>query len=263
MTLALVDPDDAARHDGALDRLRRVADRVCPVVLAGEQVLPVLGPLVPLFPDGGLRRGSSVSIQARPGAGALSLTYAVAAGPVAAGSWVAMVGLASAGLVSAAELGVPLERVVSIRAPEPGQWAGVVAALVGAFDLVLVAPRHRVKHADARRLAARSRERGSVLLRVGGGGHRWPEGADLTLSVVAGRWAGLGAGFGHLRSRQVSVEVGGRREAARPRRHELLLPGPDGAVARAAVDDEVFAGADVDALVDPVPGPSPGWQAAG
>ena len=108
----------------------------------------------------------------------------------------------------------------------PGQ--GVVAALVDGFDVVLVAA-HPPRPADARRLVARVRERGAVLVAVGGDlpGQRSP----LRLTVTSSRWEGLGEGWGHLQGRRVAVEAGGRGEAARGRRAELWLPGPDGAVA--------------------------------
>jgi hypothetical protein len=53
------------------------------------------------------------------------------------------------------------------------------------------------------------------------------------MSVVATTWEGLGRGHGHLRARRATVEAGGRRGFARPRRAELWLPGPGGALAEA------------------------------
>jgi hypothetical protein len=81
---------------------------------------------------------------------------------------------------------------------------------------------------DARRLVARVRERGSVLVGVGGDlpGERSP----LRLEVMASSWQGLGEGWGYLRARRVVVEAEGRGAAARTRRAELWLPDADGAV---------------------------------
>ncbi|MBA2496786.1 MAG: hypothetical protein H0V33_06755, partial [Acidimicrobiia bacterium] len=99
-----------------LEELAALAERVRPTVLAGEQVLPVLGALDGLLP-GGLRRGSSLAVgvgrAGRPG-GATSLALAVAAGPSAAGSWVAAVGVPSLGLAAAAGYGVDLDRLVLV-----------------------------------------------------------------------------------------------------------------------------------------------------
>lgn len=225
-----VRPEDERRDARA--RLALVAERTRPVVLARTRLLPVLPPFAPLLPDGGLPRGITVTVG---GAGATSLALALAAASTAAGSWVALVGLPGAGLAAAAELGVALERVAVIDAPEPDQWASVVAALLGAFDLVLVSPGHRVSAGAVRRLAARARERGSVLMPVAGPAGRlapgaWPEAPELRLGSVAARWDGLAQGHGHLRSRRLTVEATGRRGLSRPRRVELLLPGPGGVV---------------------------------
>lgn len=221
-----VDSEGNERADAATRRaeLRLVGDRVTPMALAREQTLPVLGPLVPLFPEGALRRGSVVGVR---GPGATSLAMAVAAGPSASGAWTAVVGDPDLGLAAVGELGVALERLLVVR-PEPSAWSSALAALVGAVDVVVVAPKHHVREADARRMGARLRERGSVLIHVG---DRWPVGADVQLDIAAGEWQGLGDGHGVLQSRRLDVHGGGRGSASRPRSLELLVPGPDGAVA--------------------------------
>ena len=220
--------DDPALDDPALDdpraRLRLVADRAKPLALARERTLPLLPAVADLFPGGALQRGSVVGVD---GIGATSLALAVAAGPSAAGSWTAVVGDAGLGLAAAAEAGVALERLLVVEPPEPSAWAGAVAALVGAVDVVLVAPRHRIRAGDTRRLVSRLRERGSVLVRIGRA-----EGADVALRVESAGWSGLGEGHGLLRSRRVVVRAGGRGASSRPRTAELLLPGPGGAPVR-------------------------------
>jgi hypothetical protein len=238
----------AGSGSGALGAL---AERVRPTDLARDRRLPVLPAFADLLPGAGLRRGATVAVGAAPGVvGATSLALALAAGPSRAGSWVAVVGLGSLGLVAAAEMGVDLGRLVLVADPgrDRAGWASVVAALVDGFDVVLLAPGgvgaagevdggggsgpgRRLRPADARRLVARVRERGSVLLSVGGDlpGERSP----LRLTVVAAAWEGLGDGWGHLEGRRVTVESGGRGEAARPRRAELWLPRHDGTVGTA------------------------------
>lgn len=118
-------------------------------------------------------------------------------------------------------------------------WPAVVAALVDGFDVVLVAAGRgaRLRAADARRLTARVRERGAVLVAVGGDlpGERSP----VRLSVTASRWSGLDRGAGYLRCREVTVEATGRGDAARLRRARLWLPGPDGEVATCEPDTVV------------------------
>jgi hypothetical protein len=234
-----------------------------PFDLARDRRLPVLPAFDPLLPATGLRRGTTVAVGAAPGVtGATSLALALAAGASQAGSWVAAVGLGSLGLVAAAELGVALDRLVLVADPgrERTGWASVVAAMVDGFDLVLVAAGGsggpgpgrpcgsggpggsgagergrsggpgggRLRVSDARRLVARVRERGSVLVGVGGDlpGERSP----LRLEVMASSWQGLGEGWGYLRARRVVVEAEGRGAAARTRRAELWLPDADGAV---------------------------------
>ena len=212
----------------SLVRLQEVAARARPVALAREQVLPVLEPLQRLFPDG-LRRGSTVGIER-----STSLALALVAGPSAEGSWLATVGVSSLGLAAAAEMGVDLEHLVVVGEPPSSSWGTVVATLVDAFDVVLVRPRRRVGVADARRLSARSRERGSVLL-VLGDVASWPDAPDVTLSITGEEWHGIGDGHGHLRARHVDVEATGRRAAARARQASLWLPAAGGGVV--AVDE--------------------------
>jgi hypothetical protein len=211
------------RSEGALARLAEVAARARPVALAREQVLPVLPALEGLLPDG-LRRGSTVAV-----GGSTSLALALVAGPAGAGSWVAGIGVSSLGLVAAAELGVPLDRLVLVADPPAPSWGTIVATLVDAFDVVLVRAR-RVGASDARRLTARARERGAVLVLLGDEAAAWPEAPDVRLRIADAQWQGLGEGHGHLRSRRVQVEVDGRRGAARPRRAWLWLPAAGGGV---------------------------------
>ena len=175
------------RADSATRRaeLRLVGERVTPMALAREQTLPVLGPLAPLFPEEALRRGSIVGIR---GSGATSLAMAVAAGPSTSGAWTAVVGDPDLGLAAVGELGVALERLLIVR-PEPGNWSSALAALFGAVDVVIAAPLHPISDTDARRMAARLRERGSVLIHIG---DRWPVGADVQLDIATGEWEGLG-----------------------------------------------------------------------
>src|SRR5215207_9470184 len=186
-----------------------------------DRPLPVLPALEPLFATGGLRRGSAVAVR-----GSASLLLALLAGPARRGAWCGVVGMPSLGLVAAAEAGIPLERLALV--PDPGRdWAAVVAALLDAMEVVVVAPRGRVPDAEVRRLAARARQRGAVLVPFGA--VSWP-GAELRLSVTAGRWDGVGDGCGHLRSRRVVVRGEGRGSAARSRDLPLWLPAADGEI---------------------------------
>jgi hypothetical protein len=205
---------------------------VRPVTIAAHRVVEVDGALAPLFPEGGLRRGSTIAVGgAGTSSGATTLALGLVARASRQGSWCAAVGMPSLGLVAAGELGVSLDRLALV--PEPGpQWPTVVAALLDAVELVLMAPPDRVRPADARRLGARVRERGAVLV-VMQQAIRWPERVELALDVATGSWRGLGDGHGLLEARQAEVVASGRGAAARPRRARLWLPGADGTLAAA------------------------------
>lgn len=211
-----------------LDRLRLVADRVAPLALAQQRTLPLLPAVSELFVGGSLQRGITVGVN---GVGATSMTLALAAGPSQAGSWVACVGTNDLGLGAVAEAGVALERLLVVGPVDASTHAGVVAALIGAVDVVVVGPGLRFRHSDLRRLSARLRDSGSVLLQIGSHqiGAGKAVGVDIGIEVRASQWSGLGEGHGLLRSRRVEVHAQGRGAAARVRAASFLLPGPDGA----------------------------------
>lgn len=197
-------------------------------MLAGERVLPVAGALASLLPDGGLRRGSTVCVGGGPASSSLALALVAEASSL--GSWCAAVGWPTLGVAAAAELGVALERFPLVASPPPAEWPTIVAALLDAFDVVLVRPPagRRLRLGDARRLSARARERGAVLVLLAG-----VEGADVRLATERAEWHGIGDGHGHLTGRAVDVVAGGRGAASRPRRARLWLPAPGGGIAAA------------------------------
>ena len=197
--------------------LAETARRVQSTTLATDRVLPVLEALKGLLPNG-LQRGITVGVS---GSGARSLALALMARATETGSWVVVVGDDDLGLAAAAEVGVALKRLVVVNAPDPKQWAPVVAAFVGAVDLILVSPRHRPLAAEVRRLAARCREGGSVLVYMSPGvGHLidgWPGRLDFHFSINEASWVGADADptigsdmkQDRLRVRQVYVSVNG------------------------------------------------------
>lgn len=203
--------------------LREIAGRAAPVALANTQVLPVLPAIGHLLVAKGLRRGSVVGITgASPGMGATALALALLAGPSGAGSWCAIVGVPGVGGVAASEAGIDLARCAVV--PDAGRsWPTVVAALLDALDVVALAAPARVRTGDARRLAARARERGSVLVVLG----PWPEATDVRLSVAGATWRGVGRGHGSLSTRRMQVVAGGRGAAARERRVTVELASLD------------------------------------
>ncbi len=223
------------------EALADAAPRIAPTTLAADRRLDVAPALGHVLPDG-LQRGSVVGVR---GPAATSLALAVAAGPVAAGSWLATVGADELCPVAAEQAGVTLHRLVMVAQPPRSSWGAVVAALVDAFDIVLVSGSYRARARDARRLRSRARERGCVLVDAGG---VWPEAPDLVLEVGHQRWSGLGDGHGVLAGRRIEIEVSGRR-GTRPRRVQLWLPGPAGRPEAIAPEPLAHAGADIDQLV--------------
>lgn len=211
----------------AVADVAELAEKVRPVSLTGQRLLPVVEPLRPLLPAEGLPRGSTTTTS-----GSASLALALVAEASAAGSWVAAVGWPSLGVVAAAEAGVALERFVLVA---PGDRpATVVAALLDGFDVVLLGPSARVGQRDARRLVSRTREREAVL--VVADRSRWAESPDVRFTVVRSEWEGVGRGHGHLRARRAEVVSQGRRTGGRERRAWLWLPGPDGRIATCPTD---------------------------
>jgi hypothetical protein len=202
---------------GSQERLERLVQRIQPVSLTDERLLPVPRALEPLLSGRALRRGSTVVVQ-----GSVALALALVARASAGGSWVAVVGLPELGVAAAEEAGIVLERLALVPAPDLS-WTMAVAALLDAIDVVLVRPPSRVSSSEARRLAARARERRAVLLPLGS---VWPGPADLRLAITASRWEGLGQGHGRLEARRVEVVADGRGAATRERRAVLWLPGP-------------------------------------
>jgi len=221
--------------------------------LAHERTLPVIGDLAPLVPSGGLQRGSTLAVH---GVGATSFALALAGQAVRQGSFMAVIAPPSFGLAACLDFDIPLRRVVQFVLPsDVANWAQVIAAVVEGFDLVMLADRHQATGSQARQLTARNRERGSVLIRVGG--PAWPDAADLRFDVSSPEWSGLGQGHGHLQARKVAVQVAGRRYHGRKRAHEIMLPASEGGVVVAPVAAAVtgvdrFAGADIDAMLDVV-----------
>jgi hypothetical protein len=175
-----------------------------------QRALPIREDLAALFPLGGLARGSVVELD-RP-----SVLFAVLSAAMAEGSWAVLCGAPSLGVVAAADQGVPLSRLVVVTIPEAQrqQTATVVGALLDAVDLVVVGEGLVSRAPDARRLQARARERGAVLLSLGG----WPEGVDLRLSSSSPVFTGLGEGHGHLTGWACELRSEGRGAAARTRR---------------------------------------------
>jgi len=219
---------------------------VAPAALT-RHILPVVDVLEPLFPDGGMVRGTTVAVDAAGGDGAISLALTMVAAASQAGSWVAVVGMGDLGLGALTACGVDPQRVLLIDRVPAADWPRVVGALAAGVDVVVVAEPGRggrpggqsggqsggsrsagLTPGVGRRLATLARERGTVMVTM-----RWEIAGfepSVRLQVVCSQWDGLDNGHGHLRRRRMAVERSGRGSAARPKRYWLWLPGADGGV---------------------------------
>ncbi|HEY6318101.1 MAG TPA: hypothetical protein VI462_09480 [Acidimicrobiia bacterium] len=196
-----------ARDPDARARLAAVGGRARPVVLARDRALAIPGSLGELLPDG-LVRGSVTVVDGMPGSGGTSVALTLCAAVTGVGEWVAAVDLdGTLGGEAAAAAGVALDRFVVARRVPPARWATTVDVLLDGMSLVVAeVPRH-LRVGDARRLEARTRERGGVLVALTDPSSRWPAGAAARLCVEGGTWPGLGAGYGLLTSRSSQVRV--------------------------------------------------------
>ncbi|MFG2041984.1 hypothetical protein [Dactylosporangium sp. NPDC048998] len=214
----------ALEQAGLVRRGRLVAE------VGAEGALPVVHELRAVLP-GGLRRGGTVAV-ASSGVASTSLLLLLLAAASRAGAWCGVVGLPSLNPFVADETGIRLDRLALL--PDVGaEWTSAVVALLDGLDVVAVATSDVPSAALCGRLAARARQRGSVLMPFGG----WSQ-ADVTLHAEGGVWEGLGRGRGRGRGRvqcrEVSVVARGRGSAARPRRATLWLPRPTGLYAQRA-----------------------------
>ena len=182
------------------------------IITSERPPMAVPPPLAPILPEG-LRRGGTTVVT-----GSTSLVLAVLAHACAGGAWAAVVGQPTIGLLAAAQAGVSLDRLAVV--PRPGLEAPtVVAALLDGVDVVVVGPEAALTDTDRRKLSARARDRGSVLLST----VDWP-GAGVVLTVESGRWTGIDAGEGRLRTHEIRLLRTGRGSAAVPRTLDLTLP---------------------------------------
>ncbi len=196
-------------------------------------LLPLDDALVPLLTRG-LRKGQVIAVE-----GSTSLVLALVARASLDGAWTAMVGMPNVGVLAATRRGIDLSRVALI--PYPGvQAPATLGVCIDDMDVVIAGQGLAISDADRRRLAARARESGCVVIAAG----RWP-GAHTQLTVEEGRWGGLGAGEGRLRERDVTVAITGRT-AGTARRVVVPLDVDNssvrtgGAVRRATVEDRAL-----------------------
>ena len=169
-----------------------------------ERALPTAPGLRALLPGGALRAGAAYSVQ---GSWQLALSFLAEASQ--GGAWCGVLGCPAFGAEAAVSLGIALDRCVLV--PEPGRHALTLAGTLSETLSVVVARFDaRVSSADIERLSAKLREHGSALVVIG----EWAR-SESRLSVVSSRWTGLGAGYGALTTRELTVQSEDRRGTRR------------------------------------------------
>ena len=194
---------DPSKPEDARPALGLLGERVRPITLAGDRRIPVSGVLAAILPQGGLRRGSVISVEGEPGAGATSLALHLMAAVTATGEWVAVCHEPRLLAPSVLEAGVAPERLVVVRDVPRSRRVDVLAALVEGMSLVAIGGSAGVRPAQARRLAARARERGTIVVALG----PWADRAEVRIRADRGSWRCEG---GRLTERALQVEVGHR-----------------------------------------------------
>lgn len=184
-------------------------------------VFPVCAAVAGVFPLRGMERGRTYGVR---GDAASSLVFALIAEATRGGAWCALVDMPHAGLRSAHEHGVALERVVCIDAESswPSVEGRVIGALVEGFDIVVVRD-PQWSAADARKVAARVKAQGAVLI-VHGNISGVPVDACLTARTQDWQFTACAT------QRTVQVLAEGRRMPG-GRTTTLLLPSSTGAAA--------------------------------
>jgi len=211
----------ATRPAAAADELARLRERIERIerttrIGSEAPVLPAPASIAGLLPGGGLRTGAAYSLDR-----SMPLLTALLAAVSGAGAWCAVVGMPELGIEAAQEAGIDLDRLVLV--PRPGErWLGAAAALAEVVGVVALRPGGTVRDGEAARLAARLRERETVLLAQG----RWP-GAEATIRAETPSWSGLGDGHGCLERGEATIAVAARRGAG-PRRARVALVGAPG-----------------------------------
>lgn len=198
---------------GAVETGADLAQRLSSRASSRYGPLPVSSHLSPLFPAGGLERGHVYSCR---GDAWLSVMYAMIARPTQEGSWVAVVNLDFMAPLSASEHGVALHRVLCVDAGhDAGVWTQVVGACIDGVDVVVV-HRPQCHSGDIRRLEARMKAHGTIMIVVGDPGLFSPA---FVLSTQTKDWQ-----FStHLSRRLVHVSASGRR-LHQPRHCDVVFP---------------------------------------
>jgi len=200
--------------------LRELAEKIRPVTWAQENRFTVEGQLGELL-GGGVQAGSVLCCE---GTGSSSLALSLATQLAGDERWTAIVGLEEISPAAAIDMGLSPLRTAYVQATT--RPADVVAALLGLVDVVVLDARLDLRSTQIRRLQARLREKGSVLIVLQPDIFRsagalttrsslanWS--ADISFQTSGWQWEGIGKGHGYLQVRRARLQSSGRRQANR------------------------------------------------
>jgi hypothetical protein len=211
-------PELTGTHSSGIETGAQFAQRVSARAEAGFGPVPVAPALASLLPSSGLERGG---VYACAGDAPMSLLFSLVATATSVGSWLACVDVPRVGLMAAHEYGVALQRVMCVSTGGHTQsYAQVVGALVDGIDLVVVSS-PTCSAAETRRIVARAKASGSVLIILGRAGQFSP---DVVVSSSTTEWHF----HTYASSRTMSVQAHGRR-VYNQRALTVQLPAADGA----------------------------------
>ena len=161
-----------------------------------------------VLPDGGLRRGSILVLEAAH-AGMTTMTLSLLGG-LPERTWAGWLDAEhTLSGTALAEHGIDLEHLLIVRGVPSGMWAKTVSTLLDSMSVVVAELSGPVSSGDARRLAARARERGAVLLVMERGRARWPVEANVRCTVESLSMA-LGVNDAELGGYSCRVKVSSR-----------------------------------------------------
>ncbi|OCA93714.1 hypothetical protein [Actinobaculum suis] len=147
-----------------------------------------------LFPRG-LHRGMTIGTF-----GSRFATMFIASLASSQGAWCIYLGCADIGWAGAADLGIALDRTVSVPQISAAAAGKVAAAAVDGFDVVICGPGLNLDKRSRKALARRAGTRGAIIV-----GEGWKAQTSLTAQYVAA--TGLGRGRGHLRSLHLEMQA--------------------------------------------------------
>ena len=190
---------------------------------------PLAGELGDLVPGATLARGLVLRVTGRPGVGATTVGFELAAALTATGESAAAVDLhGTLGARAAEEAGVALERFAVVRRVSPTRWATVVAALLDGVSLVIADVQQGVSLGDTRRLGRPGAGARRGACGGGGGSSRGRVRSAFTVHAAGSAWERARRRGARRRPRAPGrrrVEVDGRGAVARPRIGELARAG--------------------------------------